>query len=72
MKTRNEIFRIFLSPQDSKKFGVRTARAEEISESDLPAIRDFCRKNKIDFLIARSRSNSIRAIQALEKCRIPS
>lgn len=64
---KNENFQISLSPQDKDKFGVRTARATEVSERDWPAILDFCRKNSIDFLIARCRTTNIRAAQVLEK-----
>ena len=67
MNTENEKFLIYLSPQDKKKFGILTARAVEITEGDCGKVFDFCRNEKVEFLIARCQTTNIRVVQALEK-----
>lgn len=67
MNNNKSEFKIYLSPADKNRFGVKTARAVEVTERDIPAIFDFCRQNQIEFLIARSQCHEIKAAQALEK-----
>lgn len=59
--------RVEYSPEDEKRFGVRTARAVEVTEDSLPEILEFCRENRIELLIARCEVSEIRAAQALER-----
>ncbi len=65
--TKQSKFRIYLSPRDREKFKVISARAEEITPDDLEEIFTFCRKEKVKFLIARCRTDRLRAAQALEE-----
>lgn len=60
-------FRVHLSPPDREKFGIISARAEDISEENLAEVFDFCRREKVEFLIARCRADEFRAAQALAR-----
>jgi len=59
--------RVYYSPEDEKQFGVRTARATDVTEKYLPEVLNFCRENKIELLIARCNTADIRSAQALER-----
>jgi hypothetical protein len=63
----NDDFNVWLSPLDEARFGHRTARAKGVTSKDLPLVLDFCRSNRIQFLIARCHVNDIQAAQAMEK-----
>ncbi len=60
-------FRIHLSPRDREKFGIISARAEEITPENLDEVFSFCRREKAGLLIARCRTTELGAAQALEK-----
>jgi len=62
-----EDFNVCLSPLEESRFGYRTARANEVTSKNLHLILDFCRNNRIQFLIARCHINDIQAAQAMEK-----
>lgn len=67
MAKKSAEFRVDYSPADEERFGIRTARAEGITESSLAEVLDFCRDNQIELLIARCLTSEIRAAQALEE-----
>jgi hypothetical protein len=60
-------FNVVLSPLEEARFGYRTARAKGVTSKNLPLVLDFCRNNRIQFLIARCHVNDIQAAQAMEK-----
>lgn len=60
-------FNVVLSPLEEARFGCRTARAKGVTSKNLPLVLDFCRNNRIQFLIARCNVNDIQAAQAMEK-----
>ncbi len=67
MTINKEKSRVYYSPADEEQFGIRTARATDVTEEYIPEVLNFCRENKIELLIARCNSREIRAAQALEK-----
>ena len=58
---------VSLSPIDEERFGVRSARASEITLDSLPAVMDFCRGRGVALLIARCLSSELRVAQAMEE-----
>jgi len=63
----SDAFEISLSAIDEERFGFRTARADEVTLEALPEALDFCRANRIDWLIARCRVDQLRTAQAMER-----
>ncbi|MEL7645595.1 MAG: GNAT family N-acetyltransferase [Anaerolineaceae bacterium] len=55
-----------LSPLDETRFGVKSARAREVSAASLPSVLDFCAANQVEFLVARCATTDISAVHALE------
>ncbi|MEN6555359.1 MAG: GNAT family N-acetyltransferase [Anaerolineaceae bacterium] len=55
-----------LSPLDEARFGVRSARAREVSAENLPDVLDFCAAHDVEFLVARCPTTDISAVHALE------
>src|SRR5262249_28742175 len=49
-----------------QRFGVRTARVEAVTASDVPAILAFCAERRVQLLIARLPVGDERAAQTLE------
>jgi hypothetical protein len=64
---KNDDFNVVLAPLEEARFGYRTARAKGVTSKNLPLVLDFCRNNRIQFLIARCHVNDIQAAQAMEK-----
>lgn len=58
---------IHLSQIDEERFGVRSARASEITAETLGTVMDFCMANQVRFLIARCPVSDIHAAQAMER-----
>jgi len=56
-----------LSPLDESRFGVHTARAISLTASDLPRVMDFCRAERVEFLIARCSTQDLQAAQEMER-----
>jgi GNAT superfamily N-acetyltransferase len=54
------------SPLDEARFGVRTARAMDITADQLPEILGFCNHQDVQFLIARCSTREIATLQMLE------
>jgi GNAT superfamily N-acetyltransferase len=57
---------VSLSELDEKRFGVRTARAQEVDEGNLASILRFCEQQGVELLIARCPVERIGAAQAME------
>ena len=55
-----------LSALDTDRFGVVTARADEVTKSDVEALLDYCESHRVELLIARSRVEDVAATNALE------
>jgi len=58
---------VVLSAIDEERFGVRTAKASNVSLQRLPHIMEFCRTNKVVFLIARCLARELPTVQAMER-----
>jgi hypothetical protein len=67
MTGQDRRFNIYLSPREREKFGVITARAEDIARENLDEVYAFCRREKVKLLIARCRTTELEAAQALEQ-----
>ncbi|MBZ0286499.1 MAG: hypothetical protein K8I30_02715, partial [Anaerolineae bacterium] len=57
---------IRLSAIDEERFGIRTARVDDVTVTQLPQIDDFCRTNAVKFLIARCNVTERLTAQAME------
>lgn len=55
-----------LSPLDTSRFGIVSARAKLVTAEALPEIEAFCADNKVKFLIARCSTTDISAVHAME------
>jgi len=58
---------VHLSDIDEERFGVRTARAEEVTAAALPSVISFCHRHAVVLLIARCPASDLRAAQAMER-----
>ena len=67
MMNKKEEARVYYSPEEEKQFGVRTARATNVTAESIREAFDFCRDKKIELLIARCNTMDIQAAQGLEK-----
>jgi len=54
------------SPLDEARFGVRTARAMDVTADQLPEIFEFCSYQNVQFLIARCSTRELNTLQAME------
>jgi GNAT superfamily N-acetyltransferase len=54
------------SPLDEARFGVRTARAMDITVDQLPEVLEFCDHQEVQFLIARCSTREFTTLQAME------
>jgi len=57
---------VYISDIDEDLFGIRTAKAPNVTLDNLPKIMDFCRDNNVKMLIARCPANNFPAIHAME------
>ncbi len=58
---------VYLSSIDEERFGIRTARASNVTLDKLPSVLDFCRARDVVLLIARCLVSEFRAAQAMER-----
>lgn len=58
---------VYLSAIDEERFGIRTARAPEVTLQVLPSVIEFCRNNAVKLLIARCPVSELRVAQAMER-----
>jgi GNAT superfamily N-acetyltransferase len=63
----NDDLNVVISPLEEARFGCRTARANGITSQNLPIVLEFCRNNRIQFLIARCHVSDIQAAQDMEQ-----
>jgi GNAT superfamily N-acetyltransferase len=54
-----------ISDLDTKHFGMRSARTENVTTKTLPAILEFCREEQVRFLIARCDAADLPAARAM-------
>lgn len=59
-------FSITLSAIDEARFGIRMARALNVSQADLEPMLAYCRQHQVRLLIARCAAADLAAAQALE------
>jgi GNAT superfamily N-acetyltransferase len=65
MKSHHPLVR--LSDIDEERFGIRTARTDEVSAEALPSVLSFCHRHAVVLLIARCPASDLRAAQAMER-----
>lgn len=58
---------IDLSAIDEERFGIRTARALNVTVEGLSKVLDFCQTHNVVFLIARCLTSNTQAAQAMER-----
>ena len=58
---------VYLSSMDEDRFGIRTAKASQVSAATLPALMDFCQAQGVTLLIARCPTPELEAAQAMEQ-----
>ncbi len=58
---------INLSVLDEQRFGMRSARANDVTRQNIEEVLAFCRENSVKFLIARVDVNQLDAVQAMER-----
>jgi GNAT superfamily N-acetyltransferase len=56
-----------LSPIDTARWGVTTAKAPDLRPEDVPAALAFCREHGVGFLMARCSTRDLPAAQAMER-----
>jgi GNAT superfamily N-acetyltransferase len=56
-----------LSPLDSARWQVPTAKAAGVTAQGLPAALAFCRSHRVGFLVARCAADDLAAAQAMER-----
>ncbi len=64
---RHNPSRVYLSAIDEKRFGIRTARASNVTLDILPSIIDFSLSNGVVLLIARCSTSDLRVIHEMEQ-----
>jgi RimJ/RimL family protein N-acetyltransferase len=58
---------VSLSELDSRHFGFRIARANDVSQGALPGVLEFCRANAVEMLIVRCPATELGAVQRMEE-----
>jgi len=56
-----------LSDIDEERFGIRTARTDDVTAEALPSVLSFCRHRAVVLLIARCPASDLRAAQSMER-----
>lgn len=56
-----------LSELDYGRFGVRTARADDVTAASLGPVLEFCRSHEVVFLIARCSTQAMDAVHAMQR-----
>lgn len=57
---------VSLSPLDTERFGIVSARANDVTAESLPEVIHFCHENDVKFLVARCSSKDVQAVHAME------
>ena len=58
---------VFLSDIDKERFGIKTARVVGLTTERLPSVLEFCKKEQVILLIARSNMADLKAAQTMER-----
>lgn len=58
--------RASLSTIDEERFGVRTAKAFIAETGEIDAVMEFCKANKVEFLISRCPTSELKSVQEME------
>ena len=58
---------VSLSYLDEQRFGIRSARAMQITANALPEIMEYSQQQMVQFLIARCSTKDLSTVQALER-----
>jgi hypothetical protein len=58
---------VSLSRIDEERFGIRAAKAPEVTQDTFPAIMHFCYENDVNMLIARCLSSEHSGVQIMEE-----
>ncbi|MFA5323853.1 MAG: GNAT family N-acetyltransferase [Smithella sp.] len=58
---------VFISDIDKERFGFKTARVVGLTSRSLPFVLDFCIREKVELLMARSNMSDLDAAQSMEK-----
>jgi GNAT superfamily N-acetyltransferase len=58
---------VFLSSIDEERFGIRTAKAPNVTLDILPSVIEFCHANNVTLLIARTLTSELPVAQAMER-----
>jgi GNAT superfamily N-acetyltransferase len=58
---------VYLSSVDKQRFGIRTARASQVTLKTLPATIEFCHDNEVRFLVARCSTSDLAVAQEMEQ-----
>lgn len=59
-------FMIEVSQLDEMRFGIRTAKAQNVTAGDISAVQTFCREHDITFVHLRVPVTELKAVQMLE------
>ena len=65
--TESPTLPVEFSPLDENRFGVRTARAMNLTAHLLPQVMDFCHQHEVQFLITRCSTKDLSAVQAMQR-----
>jgi ribosomal protein S18 acetylase RimI-like enzyme len=55
-----------LSEIDERRFGIKSARVDNLSLADIDPVEVFCQSNEVKFLAARCSTDAVQVAQALE------
>jgi GNAT superfamily N-acetyltransferase len=58
---------LFVSPLEEERFGIRTARATNITRINLAQAIEFCQNHDVALLIARCHATQLDAVQEMER-----
>ena len=64
---QNSFSEVYLSELDEKRFGIKVAKAMNITAAKLPHIMKYCSDNDVSLLIARCKTTEIISVQEMEK-----
>jgi GNAT superfamily N-acetyltransferase len=59
--------KVSLSGLEEERFGVKTAKADEVRLEDIPGVLAFCREHGVEMLIARCPTHDLPAVQEMER-----
>lgn len=66
MTNRNDL-EVILSPLEEIRFGIKTARAANLTLNNLSQVMEFCQNHAVRLLIARCQAAQLDAVQEMER-----